>query len=62
MAPGRTFDEAGLKAHVRKTLAGYKTPKRVFVANRSLRASNGKADYAAAKACAETGAGEAVSA
>jgi len=62
LAPGRTFDEAGLKAHVRKTLAGYKTPKRVFVANRSLRASNGKADYAAAKACAETGAGEAVSA
>jgi len=62
LAPGRTFDEAGLKAHVRKTLAGYKTPKRVFVANRSLRTSNGKADYAAAKACAETGAGEAVSA
>ncbi len=62
LAPGQTLDEAGLKAHVRKTLAGYKTPKRVFVASRSLRASNGKADYAAAKACAETGAGEAVSA
>ena len=44
--------QAGLRAHVRKSLAGYKTPKRVVLADRSLRASNGKADYPAAKAIA----------
>ena len=59
LAPGQSLDEAALKAHVRKSLAGYKTPKRVFITDRSLRASNGKADYAAAKACAEAGAGAA---
>ncbi|MDD3836895.1 MAG: acyl-CoA synthetase [Phenylobacterium sp.] len=53
LAPGHGLDEAALRAHVRKALAGYKTPKRIFVADRSLRASNGKADYASAKACAE---------
>lgn len=64
LAPGHALDEAALKAHVRKSLAGYKTPKRIFASDRSLRASNGKADYGAAKACAEQSAaqGEAVSA
>jgi fatty-acyl-CoA synthase len=38
---------------VRSTLAGYKTPKRVFIADQPLRTANGKADYAAAKASAE---------
>ena len=59
LAPGQSLDEAALKAHVRKTLAGYKTPKRIFLADRSLRASNGKADYGAAKACAEGSASQA---
>ena len=54
LAPGQTLDEAGLKAHVRKTLAGYKTPKRIVVADRNLRAANGKADYPAARASAES--------
>jgi acyl-CoA synthetase (AMP-forming)/AMP-acid ligase II len=53
LAPGWDLDEAVLKAHVRRTLAGYKTPKRVVVADRPLRASNGKADYPAARAAAE---------
>ena len=54
LAEGHELDEAGLRAHVRKSLAGYKTPKRVVLADRSLRASNGKADYPAAKAAAES--------
>ena len=53
LADGAALDEADLRAHVRKSLAGYKTPKRIFLADRSLRASNGKADYPAAKAAAE---------
>lgn len=43
------FDEAALKAHVRQQLAGYKTPKAVYLATIALRASNGKADYAAVR-------------
>ena len=54
LAEGASLDEAALRAHVRKSLAGYKTPKRIVVADRSLRAANGKADYPAAKAAAET--------
>jgi fatty-acyl-CoA synthase len=54
LADGADLDEAALRAHVRKSLAGYKTPKRIVVADRSLRAANGKADYPAAKAAAET--------
>jgi 3-oxocholest-4-en-26-oate---CoA ligase len=53
LAEGHALDEAALRAHVRKSLAGYKTPKRIVVADRSLRAANGKADYPAAKAAAE---------
>ena len=30
LRPGSAFDEAGLIAHVRTSLAGYKTPKRVY--------------------------------
>ncbi len=47
---GWTIDEAALRAHVRRHLAGYKTPKRIVAADRPLRASNGKADYPAARA------------
>ncbi|MEJ0026774.1 MAG: acyl-CoA synthetase [Rhizomicrobium sp.] len=48
LAPGGDFDEAGLRAHVRASLAGYKTPKRVILAGVPLRAPNGKADYKSA--------------
>jgi acyl-CoA synthetase (AMP-forming)/AMP-acid ligase II len=54
LADGHDLDEAGLRAHVRQSLAGYKTPKRIVVADRALRAANGKADYPAAKASAES--------
>jgi fatty-acyl-CoA synthase len=53
LAEGQPLDEAALRAHVRKSLAGYKTPKRVVAADRPLRAANGKADYPAARAAAE---------
>jgi len=53
LAPGHHLDEAGLKAHVRRKLAGYKTPKAIVIADRALRASNGKADYPAARQAAE---------
>jgi len=53
LAEGQALDEAALRAHVRRTLAGYKTPKRIVVADRPLRTANGKADYPAAKAAAE---------
>lgn len=53
LAADQSLDELALQAHVRKKLAGYKTPKRIFVADRPLRVSNGKADYTAAKASAE---------
>jgi len=56
LAEGCELDEATLRAHVRRSLAGYKTPKRIFLADRSLRAANGKADYPAAKAAAEAAA------
>jgi fatty-acyl-CoA synthase len=59
VADGAALDEAELRAHVRKSLAGYKTPKRIFLADRPLRASNGKADYPAAKAAAEAAAASA---
>jgi fatty-acyl-CoA synthase len=42
---GRGLDEAALIAHVRQSLAAYKSPKRVVAGDISLRAPNGKADY-----------------
>jgi fatty-acyl-CoA synthase len=59
LASGHDLDEAELRAHVRRTLAGYKTPKRILIADRSLRASNGKADYQAARAAAQDALAEA---
>lgn len=53
LAPDADLDEDAVRAHVRKSLAGYKTPKRIVIADRPLRAANGKADYPAAKASAE---------
>jgi len=53
LAEGSAMDEADLRAHVRKSLAGYKTPKRIVIADRDIRTANGKADYPAARASAE---------
>ena len=53
LTDGCAFDEDALRAHVRRSLAGYKTPKRVVVTTETIRASNGKADYPTAKAIAE---------
>ena len=44
------LDGEALRAHVRERLAGYKVPKDVMRAAAPLRAVNGKADYAAARA------------
>jgi fatty-acyl-CoA synthase len=53
LAPGASFDEAAMRAHVREHLAGYKTPKRIVIAGVNLRAPNGKADYKSATAFAK---------
>lgn len=52
---GTGFDEAAVRAELRAHLAGYKQPKVMVATARSLRAPNGKADYAAAKALAGVG-------
>ncbi|HTQ13566.1 MAG TPA: acyl-CoA synthetase [Rhizomicrobium sp.] len=49
LASGGEFDEAALREHVRAQLAGYKTPKRILIAEVPLRAPNGKADYKGVK-------------
>jgi acyl-CoA synthetase (AMP-forming)/AMP-acid ligase II len=43
--PGVELDEAELIAHVRSTLAAYKSPKRVLRVDAIGRAANGKLDY-----------------
>jgi fatty-acyl-CoA synthase len=48
--PGETIDESGLIAHVRETLAAYKSPKRILVVETIGRAPNGKVDYQRLKA------------
>ena len=45
LTPGAVLDEAQLREHVRRKLAGFKAPKRVLAIDRMLRAPNGKADY-----------------
>jgi fatty-acyl-CoA synthase len=52
--PGRALNEADLTAHVRARLAAYKSPKRIVATMTSLRAPNGKANYAAAMDAAKT--------
>jgi hypothetical protein len=49
---GRSLDEPALIAHVRQTLAAYKSPKRIVTGDVNLRAPNGKADYKSATAFA----------
>lgn len=53
LKPGRHLDEPALSIHVRASLAAYKTPKRIVATSVSLRAPNGKADYASAIAQAK---------
>ncbi len=45
--PGSALDEAGLIAHVKEHLAGYKAPRRVVPVASLGRAPNGKVDYRA---------------
>ena len=40
-----TFDQAGLAAHCRATLAGYKVPKHFLRVDSLQRSPAGKADY-----------------
>ena len=47
---GSTVDEAALIAHVRETLAAYKSPKRILEIRTIGRAANGKLDYKRLKA------------
>jgi fatty-acyl-CoA synthase len=54
LAPGASFDEEALRAHVRAKLAGYKTPKRILTVEEMFRASNGKPDYKQATAFARS--------
>ena len=49
LKPGFSLDERGLIDQCRASLAHYKAPKKVVATDRSLRAPNGKADYAAAR-------------
>jgi acyl-CoA synthetase (AMP-forming)/AMP-acid ligase II len=48
LKPGEALDEEAVRRHVRASLAGYKTPKRVLMASVVPRGPNGKADYKAA--------------
>jgi acyl-CoA synthetase (AMP-forming)/AMP-acid ligase II len=52
--PGRDVDFGALDAHVRKRIAGYKTPRSVWVVARVGRAPSGKPDYPWARAHTET--------
>jgi acyl-CoA synthetase (AMP-forming)/AMP-acid ligase II len=47
---GRTIDHAELDAHVRKEIAGYKTPRSVWVVDEVGRSPSGKPDYRWARA------------
>jgi fatty-acyl-CoA synthase len=47
---GAALNVESLRSHVRSRLAGYKVPKDIVCATEPLRAANGKADYATARA------------
>ncbi len=59
LTEGHALDEDALRAHVRRSLAGYKTPKRIVATDTDIRASNGKADYPTAKTIAQEALAEA---
>ena len=50
LRPGWTIEESEVIAHVRQTLAAYKSPKRIVVVETIGRAPNGKVDYKRLKA------------
>ncbi len=52
---GAGYDEAAVRDELRRHLAGYKQPKLLVATPESLRAPNGKADYAKAKGLAGVG-------
>jgi fatty-acyl-CoA synthase len=52
LEPGQAFDAAAFFNTCRETLAGYKVPKAVFIAERVQRSPAGKADYRWAQAYA----------
>jgi fatty-acyl-CoA synthase len=52
LAPGASFDEGAIVAHVKDKLAAYKAPKRVLAIDTIGRAPNGKVDYKRLKAWA----------
>jgi fatty-acyl-CoA synthase len=52
-SPGRVVAEADLIDFARRSLAGYKAPRRVVLVEEIQRAANGKPDYRWAKAVAE---------
>jgi acyl-CoA synthetase (AMP-forming)/AMP-acid ligase II len=51
------LDEAGLMAHTRSSLAGFKVPRRIITVERVERLPNGKMDYTAMKAAARAALG-----
>jgi len=50
---GASIDSAGIITSVKNDLAGFKAPKSVIFVDQVPRAPNGKADYRAAKECAD---------
>ena len=52
LEPGQRFDAAAFESTCRETLAGYKVPKAVFIAEQVQRSPAGKADYRWAQAFA----------
>jgi acyl-CoA synthetase (AMP-forming)/AMP-acid ligase II len=50
---GRTIDHAELDVHIRKEIAGYKTPRSVWVVDQVGRSPSGKPDYRWARAHTE---------
>jgi acyl-CoA synthetase (AMP-forming)/AMP-acid ligase II len=57
---GTSPDRAGLEAHVREQIAGYKVPRSIWIVDEITRTPSGKADYRWAKRFAEEHASEAV--
>jgi acyl-CoA synthetase (AMP-forming)/AMP-acid ligase II len=51
---GRPADLAGIEAHVRGQIAGYKVPRRIWVVDGIQRTAAGKADYRWAQQYAAT--------
>jgi fatty-acyl-CoA synthase len=59
LSPGATLGETDIIAAAKRSLAGYKAPKRVWIVERVPRFENGKPDYARANEIAAGGIGSA---